>query len=133
MDKQAYNRWWALHVRIALGEALAEADQAVYEAGERELDGADVLHLADQRVAETHATLAKRDPEYAQLGPRAEKLSCRDCRTRSGARTEIATATWRRRLAAVPHKRSISLICADCYSILRILKNLLSSCVPFLR
>ena len=75
MDKEAYNRWWALHVRIALGETLAEADQAAYEAGKRELDGADALQLADPRVAETRAALAKLDTENAQLRARAEKLN----------------------------------------------------------
>jgi cell division protein FtsB len=62
-------------VRVALGETLPEADQAVYEAGKRKLDGADALQVAVPGVAETRAALAKLDAENAQLRARAEKLN----------------------------------------------------------
>lgn len=69
MDQQAYNRWWALHVRVALGETLAAADHGFYEAGMKERDADDELHGAGQAVGKARAALATLDAENAQLRP----------------------------------------------------------------
>ncbi len=75
MDQQAYNRWWALHVRVALGETLAAADHGFYEAGMKERDADDELHGAGQAVGKARAALATLDAENAQLRAQSEKLN----------------------------------------------------------
>ncbi len=38
MDQTAYERWWQLHFRVAKGEELDSAEQAIYAAGLMEMD-----------------------------------------------------------------------------------------------
>ena len=38
MDDSAFQAWWELHVRVARGESLAPAEQAIYEATRVALD-----------------------------------------------------------------------------------------------
>jgi hypothetical protein len=38
MDQTTYERWWQLHLRVAKGEELDAAEQAIYAAGLMELD-----------------------------------------------------------------------------------------------
>ena len=75
MDQQAYDRWWALHVRVALGETLANGDQAFYEAGKTEFDAVDELRHADLGIREARAALAKLEADNAQLRDRNQKLN----------------------------------------------------------
>ncbi|MCW3055250.1 MAG: hypothetical protein JWN14_4420 [Chthonomonadales bacterium] len=73
MDKQDYQDWWPLHLRLAKGETLNSDERTVYEACLRQLDieeaesfqrGEDLEHLRDLRgrvlAAETeHQRLSK--------------------------------------------------------------------------
>lgn len=74
MDQQHYDRWWALHVRVVLGERLAEEDQLFYETAKKSLDEEEVLLGADQGVQETRATLAALEGENRQLRAQKERL-----------------------------------------------------------
>jgi hypothetical protein len=38
MEEQAYNTWWQLHCRVALGETLTPEENRIYEAGRAELE-----------------------------------------------------------------------------------------------
>ena len=38
MDQTTYERWWQLHLRVAKGEELGAAEQAIYTAGVTDLD-----------------------------------------------------------------------------------------------
>src|SRR5271163_940121 len=74
MDPVAYKRWWALHIRVALGESLAEEDSAFYEAGKQSLDKEEELAYDDQGVHQARAALAALEAENLQLRARSEKL-----------------------------------------------------------
>ena len=38
MDQTTYERWWQLHLRVARGEELDAAEQAIYAAGSMDMD-----------------------------------------------------------------------------------------------
>ncbi len=67
MDQQAYEKWWALHLRVALGQTLGEAEHARYTAGLAELDATDDLRHADQGIAQARTALAALNAENARL------------------------------------------------------------------
>jgi predicted nuclease with TOPRIM domain len=46
METETYERWWALHLRVAKGEALNEAEFALYNAGLEE------QYLAEEEINE---------------------------------------------------------------------------------
>lgn len=75
MDQETYKRWWALHVRVALGESLQPEDQAFYETGQRELDEQDDLGGAAAAVQQTRNSLPALEAEIARLRAYNEKLN----------------------------------------------------------
>jgi hypothetical protein len=57
MDEQAYRYWQVLHRRVALGEMLTTAEQAVYESGCQEMDAAERLGGNLERLRELRAQI----------------------------------------------------------------------------
>lgn len=71
MDEEQYKAWWPLHLRVALGEALSEEEQGLYEAGRAELQAEEQAELRHE-VTELRALQAQlreltaRDQELAR-------------------------------------------------------------------
>ena len=72
-----YDQWWSLHLRLAKGEPLSEAEQVEYHLGQTRLDdpedipGEDIssclrtLRAAISRAAARHAVLTARSTDLA--------------------------------------------------------------------
>jgi len=74
MDQQTYQRWWALHVRAALGESLNKEERAAYEVGSQQLDQEEVFPGQVEAIRKARAALAALEAENTQLRDRSEKL-----------------------------------------------------------
>ena len=74
MDEATYNQWWPLHYRAAMGEPLTAEEQAVYEAGTRQLDAEEEQILSrgaerqrQQQQEQWQAMQAEREKLLAQV------------------------------------------------------------------
>ena len=84
MDEATYKQWWPLHRRAAVGETLSAEEQAVYEAGTRQLDAeeAEQFRRSEERLQQQHrqqwqAMIAEREKvlaEYNALKARTTEL-----------------------------------------------------------
>ena len=74
MDQATYQGWWALHLRVARGEALNADDQALYEVGRTELEQQEDLRDPSASVREAQAAVAALQAERATLSARREQL-----------------------------------------------------------
>ena len=74
MDKEAYEKWWPLHLRVARGEELTEEEQAVYQAGIAELDREESFPGSVEAMRQTQAALRVVEEEYEQLLAEKERL-----------------------------------------------------------
>ncbi len=71
MDRATYESWWALHLRVARGEALSLEEKTPYEGGRRQLEQGEIL--ADPRVAARAALDAVKTLEEEQGRLRTRK------------------------------------------------------------
>jgi len=44
MDREAFQNWWGLHLRVAKGLPLSSDETTVYEAGRRQLETDEILN-----------------------------------------------------------------------------------------
>ena len=77
MDEQAYQYWQLLHQRVAMGETLNAAEQAVYETGCQELDAEERLDGNLERLRELRAQIAAAETEQQRLQEREAELDTR--------------------------------------------------------
>ena len=66
MDEGTYTAWWALHVRAARAEHLTADEQAVYDAGLRELHQEEHLTADVTTLQQLRATVAACETEQGQ-------------------------------------------------------------------
>ena len=67
MDKGTYDKWWPLHLRVALGEELGDGERLTYKTGLAELERDEVLVEDVEGVRLTRARLAELDRERREL------------------------------------------------------------------
>ena len=77
MDEQAYQYWQILHRRVAMGETLNPAEQAVYQSGCQELDAAEKLDGNLERLRELRAQIAAAETEQRRLQAQEAELDAR--------------------------------------------------------
>ena len=77
MDEQAYQYWQMLHRRVALGEPLNPAEQAVYQSGCQELDAEERLDGNLERLRELRAQIAAAETEQQRIREREADLDAR--------------------------------------------------------
>lgn len=78
MIELEYQQWWQYHIRIARGESLTEAEQAIYYAGIDALDRAEAeqLHLASvKNLRQLRNQVQLLTQSLRQLTMRNEQLS----------------------------------------------------------
>lgn len=54
MEKETYDQWWQLHLRIARGENLDAAEQALYAAGLAALDSEEKMQWEEVNLVRLH-------------------------------------------------------------------------------
>ena len=77
MDDAAYKQWTSLRMRVAKGESLTLEEQAIYEAGERELDAEEEGMLRNngiEEIRQLQARLASLEQEHSELLERKTQL-----------------------------------------------------------
>ncbi len=74
MDPDTYQRWWALHLRVARGETLSAEERPFYEAGLKQLQQEETLKDPSDSIRELRAGIAALQAEHAQLHAQSEKL-----------------------------------------------------------
>jgi len=74
MDKAAYQRWWALHVRSARGEPLANEEAVIYERGLTEMHDEEVLAADLQPLRESRDAVMALDARCERLQERRRQL-----------------------------------------------------------
>jgi hypothetical protein len=74
MDKAAYQQWWALHVRSARGERLANEEAAIYEQGLKELHDEEVLAADLRALREGRDAVMALDAQCERLQERRRQL-----------------------------------------------------------
>ena len=72
-----YRYWQVLHRRVALGETLSTAEQAVYESGCQEMDAKERLGSNLERLRELRAQIAAAETEQQRLQAREAELDAR--------------------------------------------------------
>jgi hypothetical protein len=80
MTEAEYQQWWQLHIRVARGEPLADAEQVLYRAGMDALDHeeAERLPLASlANLRQLRQQIQLLTQSLAQLTIRSELLSSR--------------------------------------------------------
>jgi chromosome segregation ATPase len=77
MDEQAYQHWQVLHRRVALGETLNAAEQALYESGCHELDAEERTDGNLERLRALRAQIAEAETEQQRLQEREAELDAR--------------------------------------------------------
>jgi hypothetical protein len=75
MDHATYRRWWALHVRVALGETLTAEERAFYDAGATEIDRQEDLGADDGAIGAARARLAVLEADTAHWRGRSQRLN----------------------------------------------------------
>lgn len=74
MDKAAYQRWWALHVRSVRGERLTHEEAATYTQGLKRLHDKEVLAGDFQPMREARDAVMALDSRCEQLQERRRQL-----------------------------------------------------------
>ncbi len=74
MDEQTYKAWRALQLRVARGEVLSAEEQAIYEAGERQLDAEDPPVGDVRELLRLKSRLAALEKEQSKLLDRKAQL-----------------------------------------------------------
>jgi len=74
MDKAAYQRWWALHVRSVRGERLTHEEAATYTQGLKRLHDEEVLAGDFQPMREARDAVMALDSRCEQLQERRRQL-----------------------------------------------------------
>lgn len=77
MDEQAYQHWQVLHRRVASGETLTTAEQAVYESGCQAMDAEERVDGNLERLRELRAQIAAAEMEQQHLKAREAELDAR--------------------------------------------------------
>lgn len=77
MDQITYERWWQLHLRVARGNEMDAAEQAVYEAGLIELDAEEKVQWTDSdlmRLRRLKAEVEGLQTTHLQLQTTSQRL-----------------------------------------------------------
>ena len=74
MDKQTYDKWWSLHVRVAKGETLGAEEQAIYLVGQRSLRNNSAPDGSLDRLRRTRADIKSMEADREQLDARRSQL-----------------------------------------------------------
>lgn len=74
MDKAAYQRWWALHVRSVRGERLTHEEAATYTQGLKRLHDEELLAEDFQPMREARDAVMALDSRCEQLQERRRQL-----------------------------------------------------------
>ena len=74
MDQSSAQRWWALHLRIARGEALGAEDQRFYQTGLGQLEQEELLQGTRRTVRELRACVTALEAEHAALEARRREV-----------------------------------------------------------
>ena len=74
MDQDTYQRWWALHLRVARGEELGAEDQALYTAGRLQLEREEKLGQTAAAAGQARAAVASLAEQHAALVARRRQL-----------------------------------------------------------
>ena len=77
MNEQAYQSWEVLHRRTVSGEMLSASEQAVYDAGCRELDMEENLYGNLEQVRALRAQIVDASAEQHRLLTRKVELNAR--------------------------------------------------------
>lgn len=64
MDQETYQRWWALHLRVARGEERGAEEQALYTAGRLQLEREEKLGLTATAAGQARAAVASLAAEH---------------------------------------------------------------------
>jgi hypothetical protein len=67
MDEDEYKAWWNLHIRVARGETLTQAEQQVYEAGVQSLDREERISGDLTRLKALRARVSELEAENGRL------------------------------------------------------------------
>lgn len=71
---QQSQQWWALHVRVARGESLAEEERSVYEAGLRQREQEEPLRADISSLQAARSSLAALEIEQTRLRKKRAEL-----------------------------------------------------------
>ena len=74
VDQATYQRWQALHLRVARGEGLTGADQAFYQTVCRQLEREEVLREPSPDLRAARTALKSLEAEHAALEARRQLL-----------------------------------------------------------
>ncbi len=80
MDQASYQPWWQLHIRVARGASLSTGEQAVYDAGQAELDAEEMLLWQDANLdllRRLKAEVDRLEAAHAQLQAKSQRLDRR--------------------------------------------------------
>ncbi|HXG09934.1 MAG TPA: hypothetical protein VNK04_09110 [Gemmataceae bacterium] len=83
MDQTTYQRWWALHLRVARGERLTAEEQAIYDAGCSEFDREELSKFNLTALKRAREALAALKTEEAHLREQSERLEAEITRLES--------------------------------------------------
>lgn len=73
MSESAFQAWWELHVRVALGESLTSDDRAIYQAGRQDLESGEESQLL-LGAKQARDELAVLESERSKLERRHQEL-----------------------------------------------------------
>lgn len=74
MKQLDYDRWWPLHLSVARGEPLSEANRQIYLAGLRELHESDYSQVNYQALEAARRAIADLERQQASLRARRAEL-----------------------------------------------------------
>src|SRR2546430_1472138 len=74
MDQVTYERWWALHLRVARREGLSAEDQTFHENMRRQLEQEEVLGGQSLDLLKVHAAVTSLEAERSALEERRQQL-----------------------------------------------------------
>ncbi len=76
MDEATHKQWWPLHLRAALGETLSAEEQAVYDAGSKQLDEGEEqsLHGSVEALARSRQQNMELKAEYNRMHQEIQEL-----------------------------------------------------------
>ena len=74
MNRDAYEAWWPLHLRVALGEMLTSEEQRTYEHGLHQLHEEEVLTPDLRAIKKVRKEIKALEVEHGRLQTKKESL-----------------------------------------------------------
>jgi hypothetical protein len=74
MNEETYRVWWALHLRVARGESLTEAEAAAYQTGVQPLHQEELLTDNVAALRQLRSAVAALEAERQQLRARRHQV-----------------------------------------------------------